>query len=77
MKNGADPSKTITFAYDDIAQHWANPLKGYIINQPEGHDVYSNCKIDYSKESVNAKTFIEVMRGKGSEHLTKTLLPDE
>jgi len=61
LNNGADPSKLITFAYDDIAQHWANPHKGHIFNEPEGQDVYADCIIDYSKESVTAQNLLDVL----------------
>ena len=34
IKNNFDPSKIITFAYDDIANSSSNPFKGKVFNKP-------------------------------------------
>jgi legumain len=53
IKNQFDPSRIITFAYDDIAHNIKNPYKGKVFNKPTfkepGVDVYEGVKIDYSK----------------------------
>lgn len=68
IKNNFDPSKIITFAYDDIANSSSNPFKGKVFNKPTnkqpGVDVYNGVKIDYSGLYVSPTNFLSVLEGK-------------
>lgn len=70
IKGGFDPSRIITFAYDDIASHLTNPFRGKVFNKPTykdpGVDVYSGVKIDYSKLTVTPEHFLAVLEGNKS-----------
>lgn len=50
--------------YDDIANNRENPVKGNIINRPDGPNVYTGVPHDYTKYDVNPKTFLNVLAGK-------------
>jgi len=62
-QHGYPASNIITMMYDDIAYNSRNPVKGNIINQPNGPNVYSGVQIDYSGRNVNAKNFLHVLQG--------------
>ena len=57
----------IVFAYDDIAINKSNPFIGKVFNAPSptspGIDVYKGVVIDYRKENVDPKLFLEVLKG--------------
>jgi len=60
---GIPESNIITFAYDDIANNWQNPLKGQLFNQPNGENVYDASAIDYSGKDVTPEKFLAVLTG--------------
>lgn len=51
-------------AYDDIADHPKNPIKGKIFNKKNGPDVYEDCQIDYRGKDVTPENFLNVLQGK-------------
>ena len=48
-------------AYDDIANHRENPFPGKIFNKPNGEDVYSGCKLDYTGKDVTPENFLAII----------------
>lgn len=78
VKNGFDPSKIITFAYDDIANSSSNPFKGKVFNKPTysnpGVDVYDGIKLDYTKGDVTPKNFLAVLEGNSTVTKGKRVL---
>ncbi|MCQ2821617.1 MAG: hypothetical protein MJ252_30530 [archaeon] len=64
--HGMDPNKIIVMAYNDIANNSKNPIKGKMYNKPNGNDVYSGCKIDYSGGNVTPANFFKVLTGEAS-----------
>ncbi|CAB3360414.1 Hypothetical predicted protein [Cloeon dipterum] len=61
--NGIPDEQIIVMMYDDIANSNENPIKGEIINEPGGSNVYLNISKDYTGDAVNASTFLAVLRG--------------
>lgn len=53
--------------YDDIANDSENPVKGNIINKPNGPNVYTNVPKDYTGETVTAANFLAVISGKADQ----------
>ncbi|MCQ2821548.1 MAG: hypothetical protein MJ252_30185 [archaeon] len=64
--HGMDTSHIIVMAYNDIANNSKNPIQGKLYNKPNGSDVYSGCKIDYSGSKVTPANFQKVMTGDSS-----------
>jgi len=62
-KNGFPDSNIIVFMYDDIANNSENPVKGNIINKPNGPNVYTGVPKDYTGNEVTAKNFLAVLAG--------------
>ena len=62
-KNGIPDEQIIVMMYDDIAHNENNPVKGNIINKPGGPNVYPGVPKDYTKNEVNAETFLAVLQG--------------
>jgi len=70
-KNGYLEDHIIHMAYDDIAYHAENPLKGQLFNKPSmsgkgSINVYEGCKIDYRGEDVTPENLFRVLRGEGN-----------
>jgi len=80
-RGGIPQDNIITMAYDDIAHNSENPFPGKIFNKPDpegpGIDVYDGCKIDYKKRRVNAKTFLNVLTGKGKGKVLRSSAEDD
>lgn len=62
-KAGLSDDNIIVFHYDDIADYAENPLKGQVINKPNGDDVYAGVPKDYTGADVNAANFIAALKG--------------
>ena len=46
-----------------------NPVKGNIINKPNGPDVYKGTLKDYTKGTVTPNNFLNVLQGKSDAML--------
>lgn len=70
--HGIPAEQIIVMMYDDIANNTENPIKGNIINEPNGPNVYNGVVNDYSGNDVNPDVFLKVLSGdsKGVEKLT-------
>jgi len=61
---GVPASNIITFMFDDIANNAQNPVKGEIINKPNGPNVYPGSdKIDYKGNAVTPANFLNALTG--------------
>lgn len=60
-KNGVPEDQIIHMAYDDIANHILNPIKGSIFNAPDGENVYDSENIDYRGQDVTKDNFFAVL----------------
>lgn len=65
-ENNIPDSNIIVMMYDDIAHNSMNPYKGIIINQPGGPNVYKGVPKDYTRNHVNPKNFMAVLKGNQS-----------
>ncbi|CAF0822541.1 unnamed protein product [Brachionus calyciflorus] len=63
-KYGIPDERIIVMMYDDIANNSQNTMKGKIINQPGGPDVYEGVLKDYTKKLVTPDNFLKVLQGK-------------
>ena len=66
LENGIPRDQIIHLAYDDIAYHVKNPLKGQIFNAPSdgpGRNVYDQSEIDYRGSQVTKDNFFKVLLG--------------
>jgi legumain len=64
---GAFPKENvIVMMFDDIANNDENPVKGNIINHPNGTNVYVNVNKDYTGNDVTAINFLNVLNGSAS-----------
>ncbi|KAI8102410.1 hypothetical protein M9435_006012 [Picochlorum sp. BPE23] len=64
LHNGGVPDEhIIVMVYDDIAHNPANPHPGKIINHPKGKDLYAGLPKDYTRNQVNVKNFLAVLKG--------------
>jgi legumain len=63
-KYGIPDERIVVLMYDDIANNAENPVKGTIINKPNGPDVYKGTVKDYTKAEVKPQTFLNVLQGK-------------
>jgi legumain len=61
--HGIPDSNIIVMMYDDIANDSENPIKGNIINKPNGPNVYTNVPKDYTGETVTAQNFLNILSG--------------
>lgn len=84
VKGGIPAQNIIVFSYDDVASNSQNPLRGKLINQPNGQDVYAGCKIDYKGADVTPKNFLSVLKqdaaavqGIGSGRVLKSTAQDK
>jgi legumain len=62
-RNGVSPERIITLIYDDVAHASENPFPGQLFNQPNGHDVYGGCQIDYRGDALSPSLFLSVLKG--------------
>ncbi|CAG5119513.1 unnamed protein product [Candidula unifasciata] len=62
-KAGIPDEQIVVMMYDDIADNTENPVKGNIINKPDGPNVYPGVLKDYTGKEVTAKTFLSVLQG--------------
>ncbi|KAH9488654.1 hypothetical protein Btru_061247 [Bulinus truncatus] len=62
-KAGIPDEQIVVMMYDDIAHNSENPVKGNVINKPNGPNVYPGVLKDYTGRNVNAKTFLAVLQG--------------
>ncbi|RMZ93887.1 legumain [Brachionus plicatilis] len=62
-RNGIPDERIVVMMYDDIAYNQENPMKGQIINQPGGKDVYNGTLKDYTKKLVTPSNFLKVLKG--------------
>ncbi|CAM1319586.1 LGMN (predicted), partial [Pycnogonum litorale] len=62
-KHGIPDERIVVMMYDDIANSVHNPMRGKIINEPNGNDVYHGVLKDYTEEHVNPKNFLNVLQG--------------
>lgn len=62
--HGVPDENIITMMYDDIAYSKDNPVKGVIINRPNGTNVYKGVPKDYTGKDVTAENFLNVLLGK-------------
>jgi legumain len=65
--NGFSDDRIVTMFYDDIAYNTENPVKGNLINQPDGPNVYDGCKKDYTGRDVTPKNFLNILSGKSMD----------
>jgi len=63
IKRGIPKGNIVTMVYDDIAFNRRNPIKGNIINVPNGPNLYPGVWIDYKGDAVNKDTFLKVLNG--------------
>jgi legumain len=62
-RGGIPDDHIIVMVYNDIANNPENPRPGTLINHPTGEDVYANMPLDYTKDNVNAETFLAILTG--------------
>ncbi|KAF5894078.1 legumain-like, partial [Clarias magur] len=62
-RNGIPDQQIVVMMYDDVAYNKENPIKGEIINVPNGVNVYTGVPKDYTGEDVSAGNFLAVLRG--------------
>jgi legumain len=62
-RGGIPDDHIVVMVYNDIADNPENPRPGTLINNPTGEDVYSGMPLDYTKDNVNAETFLAVLTG--------------
>ncbi|KAG1677708.1 Legumain [Nymphon striatum] len=62
-RHGIPDERIIVMMYDDIASNEENPVKGTIINHPNGPNVYPGVLKDYTGEDVNPSNFLNVLKG--------------
>ncbi|XP_051967983.1 legumain-like [Xyrauchen texanus] len=61
--SGIPDEQIVVMMYDDIAYNHENPMKGNIINEPNGPNVYQGVQKDYTGNDVSAENFLAVLRG--------------
>jgi legumain len=61
--HGIPDERIIVMMYDDIADNRENPVKGNIINQPDGPNVYPGVPKDYTGKEVDPDVFLSVLKG--------------
>ncbi|CAN8240723.1 unnamed protein product [Cochlearia groenlandica] len=62
-KGGLKEENIVVLMYDDIANHPLNPRPGTLINHPDGDDVYSGVRKDYTGNDVTASNFYAILLG--------------
>ena len=64
-KGGIPKENVVTFMFNDIAENSRNPVKGNIINHPDGTNNWPFVKdnIDYSGKAVNPMNILAALRG--------------
>jgi legumain len=80
LKNHGFPeSNIIVMMKDDVANSYRNPVKGTLINRPDGPDVYHGVSKDYTGSHLLASNFLNIlsgnetlMKGKGSGRVIKS-----
>eukprot|EP00727_Mastigamoeba_balamuthi_P004582 m51a1_g14121 hypothetical protein (456) ;mRNA; r:182680-184520 len=60
---GVPDEHIIVFMYDDIANNSRNPLRGTMINEIGGPEVYHGVPRDYTGSAVTPQNFLAVLRG--------------
>ncbi|KAG7673394.1 hypothetical protein Ndes2526B_g03161 [Nannochloris sp. 'desiccata'] len=60
-RGGVPDDHIVVMVYNDIADNPENPRPGTLINHPTGEDVYSGMPLDYTKNNVNAETFLALL----------------
>ncbi|XP_052766084.1 legumain-like [Mya arenaria] len=61
--HGIPDERIVVMMYDDIAENSENPVKGNLINHPDGPNVYEGIIKDYTGKEVNPETFLSVLKG--------------
>jgi len=61
--HGIPDENIIVMHFDDIANNSQNPTPGIVINKPNGPDNYHNVPKDYTKKTVTAKNFLNILTG--------------
>jgi len=62
-RNGIPEDHIIVMMYDDVANSNQNPVKGTLINHPNGQDVYHGVVKDYVGKDVTPENFLKVLFG--------------
>ncbi|XP_024525527.1 vacuolar-processing enzyme beta-isozyme [Selaginella moellendorffii] len=62
-RGGMREENIVVFMYDDIANNFANPRPGVMINHPNGDNVYAGVPKDYTGDQVTVNNFLAVLRG--------------
>lgn len=70
--HGIPDERIVVMMYDDIAHSDHNPIKGNIINEPNGKNLYPGVLKDYTGRHVTPEVFLKVLTGDqdGVEKLT-------
>lgn len=63
-RHGVPDEQIVVMMYDDIANSLENPVKGEIINHPDGPNVYKGVPKDYTGDDVTPENFISILTGK-------------
>lgn len=62
-KGGFSADNIVVFMNDDIANSPSNPVKGEIINQPNGTNLYPGVNKDYTGNDATAANLMKVLKG--------------
>jgi legumain len=62
-KGGIPEDHIVVMMYDDIANNPSNPVKGNLINKPNGPNVYTGVPKDYTGRLVNKQQFLAALSG--------------
>lgn len=60
-RGGIPDDHIVVMVYNDIVYNPENPRPGTLINHPTGEDVYTGMPLDYTRDNVNAETFLAVL----------------
>ncbi|KAI1283175.1 Legumain [Halotydeus destructor] len=61
--HGIPESQIVVMHYDDIANNEENPVKGNVINRPDGPNVYTGVPKDYVGDDVTPDNALKALRG--------------
>lgn len=62
-RHGIPEENIIVMMYDDVVNSSDNPLKGVLINEPNGTNVYEGVQKDYTGKDVTPENFLKVLTG--------------
>ncbi len=71
--NGFPDDRIIVMMVDDIADNQLNPVKGNIINRPNGKNVYTGVNKNYTGMDVNPTNFLNVIKGNKTKNTPQVL----